>query len=194
MVAGRCRKAFAFAGGRLGYLAADPAVIDALLLVRLPYHLSVVTQAAARAALRHSDDTLAGVAAIVAERERVVAALTGHGYHVVESDANFILFGRFADATASWQRYLDGWRVDPRHAYRLPSACDDRIDRRKRRAPRAKRRIGTYRPGRRSMSNTPRVARIERTTRESSVTVEIDLDGTGTRSTSPPVLPSTTTC
>ncbi len=101
-------KAFAFAGGRLGYLAADPAVIDALLLVRLPYHLSVVTQAAARAALRHSDDTLAGVAAIIAERERVVAALTGHGYHVVESDANFILFGRFADATASWQRYLDG--------------------------------------------------------------------------------------
>lgn len=101
-------KAFAFAGGRLGYMAADPAVIDALLLVRLPYHLSVVTQAAARAALRHSDDTLAGVAAIVAERERVVAALTGYGYDIVDSDANFILFGRFADATASWQRYLDG--------------------------------------------------------------------------------------
>ncbi|OZG28285.1 histidinol-phosphate transaminase [Williamsia sp. 1138] len=101
-------KAFAFAGGRLGYLAADPAVIDALLLVRLPYHLSVVTQAAARAALRHADDTLAGVAAIVAERERVVAALTGYGYDVTPSDANFILFGRFADATASWQHYLDG--------------------------------------------------------------------------------------
>ncbi|PYE15858.1 histidinol-phosphate aminotransferase [Williamsia limnetica] len=101
-------KAFAFAGGRLGYLAADPAVIDALLLVRLPYHLSVVTQAAARAALRHADDTLAGVAAIVSERRRVVAALTGYGYDVVPSDANFILFGRFADATASWRHYLDG--------------------------------------------------------------------------------------
>ncbi|CAM3139972.1 histidinol-phosphate aminotransferase [Williamsia muralis] len=101
-------KAFAFAGGRLGYLAADPAMIDALLLVRLPYHLSVITQAAARAALRHADDTLAGVAAIVAERERVTAGLTDLGFHVVDSDANFILFGDFADATATWQHYLDG--------------------------------------------------------------------------------------
>ncbi len=55
-------KAFAFAGGRLGYLVAAPAIIDAVLLVRLPYHLSVVTQAAARAALRHADDTLGSVA------------------------------------------------------------------------------------------------------------------------------------
>lgn len=100
-------KAFAFAGGRLGYLAAAPAMIDALLLVRLPYHLSVLTQAAARVALRHSAETLAGVAAIVAERKRVVAALTAMGYDVVPSDANFILFGEFADAPASWQRYLD---------------------------------------------------------------------------------------
>ena len=64
-------KAFAFAGGRLGYLAAAPAVIDALLLVRLPYHLSTLTQAAASAALRHADDTLASVAHLVAERRRV---------------------------------------------------------------------------------------------------------------------------
>ncbi|GAA3964260.1 histidinol-phosphate transaminase [Gordonia caeni] len=100
-------KAFAFAGGRLGYLAAAPAMIDALLLVRLPYHLSVLTQAAARVALRHSSETLAGVAAIVAERKRVSAALTAMGYDVVASDANFILFGEFADAPAVWQRYLD---------------------------------------------------------------------------------------
>nr|WP_238421650.1 histidinol-phosphate transaminase [Gordonia sp. 'Campus'] len=100
-------KAFAFAGGRLGYLAAAPAVVDAIQLVRLPYHLSVLTQAAARAALRHSDDTLAGVAAIIAERDRVAAALTEAGYRVVESDSNFVLFGGFRDAAASWQRYLD---------------------------------------------------------------------------------------
>lgn len=73
-------KAFAFAGGRLGYLAAAPAVIDALLLVRLPYHLSVLTQAAARAALRHADDTLGSVKALIAERERVSAELTRMGY------------------------------------------------------------------------------------------------------------------
>ncbi|MFX1757745.1 histidinol-phosphate transaminase [Rhodococcus sp. As11] len=100
-------KAFAFAGGRLGYLAAAPAVIEALLLVRLPYHLSVVTQAAARAALRHADDTLASVAELAAERDRVAAELARFGYDVIPSDANFILFGRFADAAATWQRYLD---------------------------------------------------------------------------------------
>lgn len=100
-------KAFAFAGGRLGYLIATPAVIDAMLLVRLPYHLSSVTQAAARAALRHADDTLGSVAALIAERERVGAALTRLGFRVIPSDANFVLFGEFADAPATWQRYLD---------------------------------------------------------------------------------------
>jgi histidinol-phosphate aminotransferase len=100
-------KAFAFAGGRLGYLAADPAVIDALLLVRLPYHLSCLTQAAARAALRHADDTLGSVELLIAERNRVMNALADMGFRVIPSDANFVLFGEFADAPASWQRYLD---------------------------------------------------------------------------------------
>ncbi len=100
-------KAFAFAGGRLGYLIADPAVIEAMLLVRLPYHLSTLTQAAARAALRHADDTLASVATLIAERERVSAALRAAGFRVVPSDANFVLFGAFADAPRAWQRYLD---------------------------------------------------------------------------------------
>jgi histidinol-phosphate aminotransferase len=100
-------KAFAFAGGRLGYLVADPAVIDALLLVRLPYHLSAVTQVAARAALRHADDTLGSVATLIAERDRVSDALRDMGFRVIPSDANFVLFGEFADAPAAWQRYLD---------------------------------------------------------------------------------------
>jgi histidinol-phosphate aminotransferase len=100
-------KAFAFAGGRLGYLIAAPAVIEAMLLVRLPYHLSSVTQAAARAALRHADDTLGSVAKLIAERNRVAEALTRMGFRVIGSDANFVLFGEFADAPATWQRYLD---------------------------------------------------------------------------------------
>jgi histidinol-phosphate aminotransferase len=100
-------KAFAFAGGRLGYLIADPAVIDAMLLVRLPYHLSVLTQAAARAALRHADDTLGSVAALIAERNRTSESLNGMGFRVLPSDANFILFGVFADAPATWRRYLE---------------------------------------------------------------------------------------
>lgn len=100
-------KAFAFAGGRLGYLVAAPAFIDAMLLVRLPYHLSVVTQAAARAALRHADETLGSVAELASERDRVSAELTAMGYTVVPSDANFILFGLFEDAARTWQHYLD---------------------------------------------------------------------------------------
>lgn len=100
-------KAFAFAGGRLGYLVATPALVDALLLVRLPYHLSSVTQAAARAALRHADDTLGSVAALIAERERVTKELTRMGFRVIPSDANFVLFGEFTGAPATWQRYLD---------------------------------------------------------------------------------------
>jgi len=100
-------KAFAFAGGRLGYLAAAPAVVDALLLVRLPYHLSALTQAAARAALRHASSTLESVATLVAERERVIAGLRNRGAQVVPSDANFVLFGLFADAPIAWRRYLE---------------------------------------------------------------------------------------
>ncbi|BBY77517.1 histidinol-phosphate aminotransferase [Mycolicibacterium parafortuitum] len=100
-------KAFAFAGGRLGYLVAAPAVIDAMLLVRLPYHLSSVTQAAARAALRHADETLGSVATLIAERERVCAGLADLGFRVIPSDSNFVLFGEFADSAATWQRYLD---------------------------------------------------------------------------------------
>jgi histidinol-phosphate aminotransferase len=100
-------KAFAFAGGRLGYLAAAPAVVDALQLVRLPYHLSALTQAAALAALRHADATLALVARLVAERERVAVALAELGLTVVPSDANFILFGVFDDQRAVWQSYVD---------------------------------------------------------------------------------------
>jgi histidinol dehydrogenase len=100
-------KAFAFAGGRLGYLVAAPAVVDALQLVRLPYHLSTLTQAAARAALRHADDTLASVAELVTERQRVENALRVDGFDVIDSDANFLLFGRFDDAPTVWREFLD---------------------------------------------------------------------------------------
>jgi histidinol-phosphate aminotransferase len=85
-------KAFGFAGGRLGYLAADPAVVQAVQLVRLPYHLSSLTQAAARAALAHRDALLATVEAIKVQRDRIVATLRARNLAVAESDANFVLF------------------------------------------------------------------------------------------------------
>jgi histidinol-phosphate aminotransferase len=101
-------KAFAFAGARVGYLAADPAVVDAMRLVRLPYHLSALTQAAALAALRHADATLAQVAQLRADRDRLVTALREEfGLLVVDSDANFVLFGKFDDQRDVWQALLD---------------------------------------------------------------------------------------
>jgi len=86
-------KAFAFAGARLGYLAADPAIADALRLVRLPYHLSSLTQAAAVAALQHSAEMLAMVDDIARERDRIVDRLTELGYHPWPTWSNFVLFG-----------------------------------------------------------------------------------------------------
>ncbi len=100
-------KAFAFAGGRLGYLAAQPSFVDALRLVRLPYHLSSPTQAIALAALRHAPALLAEVEAIKQQRDRIVTELAALGLEPVPSDANFVLFGGLADAAATWQDLLD---------------------------------------------------------------------------------------
>jgi histidinol-phosphate aminotransferase len=100
-------KAFGFAGGRLGYLAADPAVVDAVQLVRLPYHLSSLTQAAARAALAHRDALLATVDAIKTQRDRIVATLRERGVRVADSDANFVLYDVDGDQRIAWQRLLD---------------------------------------------------------------------------------------
>ncbi|CAN5144038.1 histidinol-phosphate transaminase [soil metagenome] len=100
-------KAFAFAGGRLGYVAAHSAIIDALRVVRLPYHLSAVTQAVAIAALRHTDELLANVDQLRDTRDELVGWLTGHDLKVAESDANFVLFGFFPDRHAVWQGLLD---------------------------------------------------------------------------------------
>jgi histidinol-phosphate aminotransferase len=100
-------KAFAGAGLRLGYLAAHPAIVDAIRVVRLPYHLSAVTQAVALAALRHAPELLGKVDELRAERDRTVDWLRAQGHEVADSDANYVLFGRFADRHAVWQGLLD---------------------------------------------------------------------------------------
>ena len=100
-------KAFALAGARVGYAVAAPEVIDALRLVRLPYHLSSVTQAVARTALDFSDELLGQVALLRAERDALVEWLRAHGLRAVDSDANFILIGEFDDRHRAWQELLD---------------------------------------------------------------------------------------
>lgn len=96
-------KAFAFAGARVGYLAADPTFIDALRLVRLPYHLSALTQAAAVAALRNADTMLGMVDEIVEQRDRITATLEALDYQPHESWSNFVLFGGVADPRATFE-------------------------------------------------------------------------------------------
>jgi histidinol-phosphate aminotransferase len=100
-------KAFACAGVRLGYLAAAPDIVDAVQLVRLPYHLSALTQAAARVALAHVNELLETVEAIKRERDRIVVELRAMGLPVADSDANFVLFGGLGDAPATWRAVLD---------------------------------------------------------------------------------------
>ena len=99
-------KAFAFAGTRVGYLVGNAKVIDALQLVRLPYHLSSATQAFALVALDHSQELLANVALLRQERERVRAALTRMGVNSLESGANFFLFSA-QNPGKLWQKLVD---------------------------------------------------------------------------------------
>ena len=100
-------KAFAYAGARLGYLVASPAIVDAVRIVRLPYHLSAVTQAVASAAIAHAGELLAQVDTLRKERDDTVAWLRAQGFAVADSDANFALFGEFDDRHAVWQGLLD---------------------------------------------------------------------------------------
>jgi histidinol-phosphate aminotransferase len=99
-------KAFAFAGVRVGYLAADPAVTDALRLVRLPYHLSALTQAAAIAALSHAREMLAMVDDIKAQRDRILVELPKLGFETYESWSNFVLFGGVENPRVLFQALL----------------------------------------------------------------------------------------
>lgn len=106
-VARTMSKAFALAGARVGYLAAAEDLVDWLRVVRLPYHLSAVTQAVARAALRHREVLQAQVAELRTRRDETVTWLRGRGLQVADSDANFVLFGTFADRHRVWQGLLD---------------------------------------------------------------------------------------
>ncbi|MDO5743083.1 MAG: histidinol-phosphate transaminase [Micrococcaceae bacterium] len=100
-------KAFALAGARLGYLAAAPEVTDAIRLVRLPYHLSAITQATANAALKHVDALLANVEAIKVQRDRIVNELTRMGLQPASSDSNFVFFGGLEEPKAIWDGLLE---------------------------------------------------------------------------------------
>lgn len=100
-------KAFSYAGARVGYAAAKPEVISAIQLVRLPYHLSTITQAIARVALRFSDQLQGQVSLLRQERDELAIWLRDHGFEVATSGANFILFGTFGNRTSIWEQLVE---------------------------------------------------------------------------------------
>lgn len=100
-------KAFSYAGARVGYVAANPKVIAAIQLVRLPYHLSTITQAIARVALRFSDQLQSQVSLLRRERDELAIWLSEHGFEVAPSGANFLLFGTFGDRTSIWEQLVE---------------------------------------------------------------------------------------
>ena len=85
-------KAWRLAGVRIGYMLADPALIAELARVRLPYHLSSITQLIGVAAIRHASDTLEMIRSIVLERDRISTELAALGLKTYPSSANFVLF------------------------------------------------------------------------------------------------------
>ena len=100
-------KAFGMAGLRLGYLAASRELVDLLRVVRLPYHLSATTQAAALAALGHREELMSQVASLRSERDALVAWLRERGLTAYDSDSNFVLFGPFQDRRAIFEALLE---------------------------------------------------------------------------------------
>ena len=81
-------------------------MVDALRLVRLPYHLSTLTQAAAEAALAHAATMLATVDDIAFQRDRIVVELKELGLDPYRSESNFVLFGGLKDSAATFEALL----------------------------------------------------------------------------------------
>jgi len=126
-------KAFAFAGGRVGYLAASEAFVDALRVVRLPYHLSALTQTVAAVAVDHADEMMAQVGHLRDLRDAAIDAARALGLTVVDSQANFFLFGPFKDRHLAWQRFVDDGvlvrETGPEPYLRVCVGTDEEMDR-----------------------------------------------------------------
>jgi histidinol-phosphate aminotransferase len=93
-------KAYGLAGLRVGYAVAHEPVAQALRKTALPFGVSTIAQRAAVASLAAFDELQERVDTLVAERERVVAELRYQGWHVPETQANFVWLPLGADTMA----------------------------------------------------------------------------------------------
>jgi len=101
-------KTWSMAACRLGYLIAPAAIVAAAERTMLPYHLDAPTQIAGRLALRFTAEMEARVAALVAERERLAAALAALPVDTWPSGANFLLFRpRHVDGPTVWKGLVE---------------------------------------------------------------------------------------
>jgi histidinol-phosphate aminotransferase len=100
-------KAFGLAGLRVGYLVANPGIVADLQIVRMPYHLSSTTQAAAEVAMARATDLLRPIALIRSERDRLHRWADESGLRSTPSQGNFVFLGRFKHRHALWQQLLD---------------------------------------------------------------------------------------
>lgn len=100
-------KAYGLAGLRVGYAIAPEPLAQAMRKVAIPFGVSAFAQAAAVLSLESEGELQERVDALVAERERVVAALAADGWDLPETQANFIWFplgDGTTDAAASLER------------------------------------------------------------------------------------------
>jgi histidinol-phosphate aminotransferase len=85
-------KAYGLAGLRVGFAVAHESMAAALRKTAVPFGVSGVAQAAAVASIEAADELMARVDDLVAERTRVVSALSAQGWHLPETQANFVWF------------------------------------------------------------------------------------------------------
>lgn len=97
-------KAYGLAGMRVGFAISHDEVADALRKTAVPFGVSGLAQAAAVASLRREPELLERVDALVAERERVAAALREQGWRVPHTEANFVWMELGADTDAFAQK------------------------------------------------------------------------------------------
>lgn len=129
-------KGCSLAGIRLGYLVAQPAVVEQLLKVKDSYNCDALSLAAGVAALMDQDHLSLTRSRIVATRRRLTLALRELGYHVAESQANFVWAtdGPPAPETFAWlkkNRILVRLMTYPGHApgLRISIGTDAEINR-----------------------------------------------------------------
>jgi len=97
VVAHTFSKAYGLAGARVGYAIAPTALAAAMRKMAIPFAVTAQAQMAAIASLDAEAELQERVDALIAERERVVAALRQEGWSLPETQTNFIWLPLGAD-------------------------------------------------------------------------------------------------